>query len=113
MKDWSRCAGRARFCGTRLTQVRFSSCFSSFMRSAALATKQSNQNKSRVAGSRHEENRMSTDLKTVVRQKYGEAALRVKTGGSSCCGASAATACADPITSNLYDSIQAGQIPKE
>lgn len=56
---------------------------------------------------------MSTDLKTVVRQKYGEAALRVKTGGSSCCGASAATACADPITSNLYDSMQAGQIPEE
>ena len=56
---------------------------------------------------------MNTDIKTVVRQKYGEAALRVKTGGSSCCGASAATACADPITSNLYDSMQAGQIPEE
>lgn len=26
----------------------------------------------------------STDIKTVVKQKYGEAALRVKTGGSSC-----------------------------
>ena len=55
----------------------------------------------------------NTDIKSVVRQKYGEAALRVKTGGSSCCGASTATACADPITSNLYDSTQAGQIPEE
>lgn len=55
----------------------------------------------------------TTDIKSVVKQKYGEAALRVKTGGSSCCGASAATACADPITSNLYDSTQAGQIPEE
>lgn len=55
----------------------------------------------------------STDIKTVVKQKYGEAALRVKTGGSSCCGAIATTGCADPITSNLYDSTQAGQIPEE
>jgi arsenite methyltransferase len=55
----------------------------------------------------------STDIKAVVKEKYGEAALRVKTGGSSCCGATASTGCADPITSNLYDSTQAGQIPEE
>ena len=54
-----------------------------------------------------------SDIKEVVRQKYGEAALRATTGGSSCCGASAATGCGDPITSNLYDSNQAGQIPEE
>jgi arsenite methyltransferase len=56
----------------------------------------------------------STDIKTVVKEKYGQAALRVKSGGSSCCGATAASdACCDPITSNLYDSSQAGQIPEE
>lgn len=55
----------------------------------------------------------STDVKTVVKQKYGEAALRVKTGGSSCCGSATSTGCGDPITSNLYDSAQAGQIPEE
>ena len=55
----------------------------------------------------------STDIKTVVKQKYGEAALRVKTGGSSCCGSATSTGCGDPITSNLYDSAQAGQIPEE
>ena len=54
------------------------------------------------------------DIKTVVKEKYGQAALRVKSGGSSCCGATAASdACCDPITSNLYDSAQAGLIPEE
>ena len=32
-----------------------------------------------------------TDMKEVVKEKYGQAALRVKTGGSSCCGATAAS----------------------
>ena len=44
-----------------------------------------------------------TDIKEVVREKYGQAALRVSSGGSSCCGASAGKGCGDPITSNLYD----------
>jgi arsenite methyltransferase len=56
---------------------------------------------------------MHSDVRTVVRQKYGEAALRVKSGGSSCCGAASATGCCDPITSNLYDSNQAEQIPED
>jgi SAM-dependent methyltransferase len=52
------------------------------------------------------------DIKEVVKQKYGQAALRVTSGGSSCCGATASTGC-DPITSNLYDALQAGQIPEK
>ncbi|MGP0097453.1 MAG: arsenite methyltransferase [Terriglobales bacterium] len=56
----------------------------------------------------------STEIKNVVKEKYGQAALRVKTGGSSCCGATAARGLGcDPITSNLYDSSQAGQVPEE
>ena len=57
---------------------------------------------------------MSTpDIKEAVREKYGQAALRVTTGGSSCCGASAASpGRCDPITSNLYDANQAGEIPE-
>jgi arsenite methyltransferase len=51
-------------------------------------------------------------IKEVVKEKYGQAALRVKSGGSSCCGATASTGC-DPITVNLYDATQAGQIPEE
>jgi arsenite methyltransferase len=54
---------------------------------------------------------MTQDIKEVVKEKYGQAALRVKTGGSSCCGSTAATGCCDPITSNLYDAGQAGEIP--
>jgi arsenite methyltransferase len=53
------------------------------------------------------------DIKDVVKEKYGEAALRVSSGGSSCCGATRGSGCGDPITSNLYDALQAGQIPEE
>jgi len=55
----------------------------------------------------------TNDIKEVVKQKYGEAALRVKSGGSSCCGAKASTGCANPITGKLYDSGQAAQVPEE
>jgi len=54
-----------------------------------------------------------TDIKEVVKEKYGQAALRVKSGGSSCCGAAPGTGSCDPITSNLYDVMQAGQVPAE
>src|SRR5580704_10484004 len=57
---------------------------------------------------------MSTEnVKDVVREKYGQAALRAKTGaGSSCCdGAAALEGCCDPITSNLYDTGQEGEVP--
>jgi arsenite methyltransferase len=54
------------------------------------------------------------ELKEVVKEKYGQAALRVNAGGSSCCGASAALdGCCDPITSNLYNSTQTGELPQE
>lgn len=54
------------------------------------------------------------EVKETVREKYGEAARRVTTGGSNaCCGASAAfESCCDPITSNLYDETQAGEVPE-
>jgi arsenite methyltransferase len=57
----------------------------------------------------------SADIKTVVQEKYGQAALRVKGGGSACCGATPAVSGSgcDPITSNLYDSSQARQVPEE
>jgi arsenite methyltransferase len=55
----------------------------------------------------------TADIKEVVKQKYGEAALRVKSGDNSCCGAAPASNCCDPITTNLYDATQIGQIPEE
>jgi arsenite methyltransferase len=55
-----------------------------------------------------------TDIKEVVKEKYGQAALRVKSGGSSCCGAAPASGLScDPITSNLYDKAQFSDIPEE
>jgi arsenite methyltransferase len=58
---------------------------------------------------------MSTEnIKEAVKERYGQAALRVTTGGSACCGSgSAVEGCADPITSNLYDSSQTSEIPQE
>jgi arsenite methyltransferase len=55
----------------------------------------------------------ATAIKKIVKEKYGQAALRVKSGGSSCCGATASTGCCDPITTNLYDASEAGEIPEE
>ena len=58
---------------------------------------------------------MSTsDLREIVRERYGQAALRAKAGeANGCCGASAAgDDCCDPITSNLYDAGQVGQVPE-
>jgi arsenite methyltransferase len=57
----------------------------------------------------------TTDIKEVVKEKYGQAALRVKTGGSSGCGAAPSgigRGC-DPITSNLYDASQGNEVPEE
>ena len=57
---------------------------------------------------------LKEDVKEQVREKYGQAALRVKSGGSSCCGATPRSiACADPITSNLYEASQTSAIPEE
>jgi 2-polyprenyl-3-methyl-5-hydroxy-6-metoxy-1,4-benzoquinol methylase len=56
------------------------------------------------------------NIKEVVKEKYGQAALRVtnKTGGSSCCGATPASGVScDPMTSNLYDESQAQEIPED
>ena len=54
------------------------------------------------------------NIKEVVKEKYGQAALQVTGGGNSCCGATPANGLScDPITSNLYGESQARQIPEE
>jgi arsenite methyltransferase len=56
----------------------------------------------------------NANVKEIVREKYGQAALRVHSGGNSCCGASSASGLGcDPITSNLYDAAQTGALPEE
>jgi len=47
------------------------------------------------------------DIKEAVRRKYSEAALRA----GSCCG-TAASGCADPITSHLYSDQETGALPE-
>ncbi|MBV9305605.1 MAG: arsenite methyltransferase [Acidobacteriaceae bacterium] len=60
------------------------------------------------------------EVKEIVKAKYGAAARRVIEekglpadccSTTSCCDGSAAASC-DPITSNLYDEAEAGQIPE-
>jgi arsenite methyltransferase len=56
---------------------------------------------------------ITPNIKEVVREKYGQAARRVTSGaGVGCCGeASALETSCDPITSNLYDAAQQGEVP--
>ena len=58
---------------------------------------------------------MSThDIKATVRERYGDAALRVSSGGtSSCCGGSCGGSAGDPITSDLYTDAQTAVLPAE
>ena len=57
------------------------------------------------------------DIKQVVKDKYGKAALKVVAAGdASCCSSSACCggdAAADPITSNLYSSDETSALPAD
>ncbi|MBM3790386.1 MAG: methyltransferase domain-containing protein, partial [Acidobacteria bacterium] len=58
-------------------------------------------------------------IKQVVQDKYGKAALQVLDGAKASCGCACDTKTAvplganDPITADLYDEHQAGEIPEE
>ena len=57
---------------------------------------------------------MTDSIKEVVREKYGQAALRATAGkGSSCCGGGDCSGTADPITSDLYEAAQVSGLPAE
>jgi len=56
---------------------------------------------------------MTDVLKEAVKEKYGQAALRVRSrGGSSCCGMPAREE-KNPITSGHYDDSETGALPEE
>ncbi len=55
----------------------------------------------------------SSDIKEIVKEKYGQAASRVKTGRSGCCSASSEFGEEDPITKNLYSSDEKATLPEE
>jgi ubiquinone/menaquinone biosynthesis C-methylase UbiE len=52
------------------------------------------------------------NIKQVVKEKYGQAALNVLSGGGSCC-VSPLTGDRDPVTADLYATSQAAEIPEE
>src|SRR5438034_4547382 len=52
------------------------------------------------------------DVKAAVQEKYGQAALRVRSQAGSCCGASAARGASNPITSDHYDDSETGALPE-
>src|SRR6266498_2218345 len=107
------CVVRARSCATPRTPPRCRSCLVFSTRNAAPAIGRSNR-----AGSSPTLNERTpivsapNDVKEVVREKYGQAAQRVRSGeGNGCCGSRSAPDCCDPITSNLYDVDEAGEVP--
>jgi len=51
------------------------------------------------------------EVRHVVREKYSQAARRVAEGAGGCCGS--VTSCCDPITANLYDAAQGGEVPAD
>jgi hypothetical protein len=51
-------------------------------------------------------------IKEAIRQKYGEAALRIRSGAQAGCGCGSSCG-PDPITSNLYDETQAAGVGLE
>ena len=53
-------------------------------------------------------------IKEIVKEKYGQAALRVVSGSSgACCGSDSSSCCStDPITSNLYNVGEKNQLPE-
>jgi arsenite methyltransferase len=68
-----------------------------------------------VTDEARKEHHLIMDVKKVVKEKYGEAALRVISGaGKACCGSSPSSACqsGDPITADLYDEQQKGVLPE-
>ena len=57
----------------------------------------------------------SSDIKTLVMDRYARAARSVaQTSSSGCCGTTRAPSqCGDPITGNLYDAAQTGSLPEK
>jgi arsenite methyltransferase len=51
------------------------------------------------------------NIQEAVKQKYGEAAKQVTSGGTACCGGGSQLSGCDPITKNLYDDAQKSSLP--
>src|SRR5438270_12612298 len=101
--------------------MRWKSCSASCMPNVAPETRLLSRRPSCSSADRRNLKGKNMESKEIVKEKYGEAARRLIEGRSlpaDCCSQtsrceSSATASCDPITSNLYDETQAGQIPGE
>jgi len=51
------------------------------------------------------------EIKQAVKQKYGQAALRVVSGGRGSCGETGSCGC-DPVSSSLYDAAETARLPE-
>ena len=52
-------------------------------------------------------------VRDLVKQKYGQAALRVVGGATSCCSSETSQNACDPVTSNLYAAAETAELPQE
>ena len=52
-------------------------------------------------------------VRDLVKQKYGQAALRVVDGDTACCGSTSLQGGCDPVTSNLYETAETAHLPRE
>ncbi len=55
----------------------------------------------------------SSEIKDIVKERYGQAASRVKSGGRGCCSPSSAPGGEDPITKGLYAEDETAALPEE
>src|SRR5580704_13163658 len=115
MRIWRRCGVKGRSSGIRPTLKRSRNCLAFYTRNAARATRPlSRERFSPFASNERITPMILPNVKEVVREKYGQAALRVTSGADNpCCrdGSSALEGACDPITSNLYDAAQEGEVP--
>ncbi|MBI4010663.1 MAG: arsenite methyltransferase [Candidatus Rokubacteria bacterium] len=51
------------------------------------------------------------DIRKVVKEKYGQAALRVTSGGGGCCGSASSRGACDPVTGDLYGASETAGLP--
>ncbi|MDM7998056.1 MAG: arsenite methyltransferase [Acidobacteriota bacterium] len=55
----------------------------------------------------------STEVKQIVKEKYGRAAAQAKSGARSCCGSSSCCSSVDPIIKDLYSSDEMAELPEK
>jgi arsenite methyltransferase len=55
----------------------------------------------------------STEVKQIVKEKYGQAAAQAKSGERSCCGSSSCCSSVDPIIKDLYSSDEMAELPEK